>query len=126
MKKTDTLNLVVFIFTTCILPEQRHVNVIIAKKSKAKHYDMGCECGKREVDVRAEEDCELSAKLEGATGTDKNQRIVGGCKAGHTPWYEVTFLNSRAERLRVLKRLKTDHTKYLKHNLSVHNITFLV
>ena len=103
MKKTDTLNLVVFIFTTYILPEQRHVNVIIAKKSKAKHYDMGCECGKREVDVRAEEDCELSAKLEGATGTDKNQRIVGGCKAGHTPWYEVTFLNSRAASLRVLQ-----------------------
>ena len=86
MKKTDTFNLVVFIFTSCILLEQRHVNLIIAKKSKVKKYDMGCECGKREVDVKAEEDCELSAELEGATGNDKDQRIVGGCRAGHTPW----------------------------------------
>ena len=82
------MNLDVFIITTFILLQQYEDS---AMKSKGKHYDMGCECGKRKLDALAEEDCELSAKLEGSgpSANDKYSRIVGGCKAGHTPWYRL-------------------------------------
>ena len=87
------MNLDVFILAICILLEQAHLNVI-AKKSKGKQYDMGCECGKRKVEAHAEQDCELSAKLEesGPIDHDKYHRIVGGCNAGHTPWYTLFIL----------------------------------
>ena len=87
------MNLDVFILATHILLEQPHCNVI-AKKTKGKQYDMGCECGKRKVDAHAEQDCELSAKLEesGPIDHDKYHRIVGGCNAGHTPWYTLFIL----------------------------------
>ena len=84
------MNLDVFILATYILLEQPHFYAI-AKKTKGKQYDMGCECGKMNVDAQAEEDCELSAKLEdsGSSANDKYTRIVGGCQAGHTPWYRL-------------------------------------
>ena len=102
------MNLVVFVFSTYILLEQRHVSVIIARKSKVKQYDMGCECGKKEVDAHAEEDCELSAKLEGATDSDKYNRIVGGCEAGHTPWYKLIVLTSKVAGLDFSKALPAE------------------
>ena len=87
------MNLDVFILATYILLDQPHLNAI-AKKTKGKQYDMGCECGKRKVDAHAEQDCELSAKLEesGPIDHDKYHRIVGGCNAGHTPWYTLFIL----------------------------------
>ena len=102
------MNLVVFVFSTYILLEQRHVSVIIARKSKVKQYDMGCECGKKEVDAHAEEDCELSAKLEGATDSDKYNRIVGGCEAGHTPWYKLIVFTSKVAGLDFSKALPAE------------------
>lgn len=51
---------------------------------------MGCECGKREVDEEKEKKCQETALLESAENVHKeikDQRIVGGCLAGHTPWY---------------------------------------
>ena len=92
------MNLDVFILATCIciLLDQPHPNVI-AKKITGKQYDMGCECGKRKVDAHSEEDCELSAKLEesGPIDHDKYHRIVGGCNAGHTPWYTLFILTGQ-------------------------------
>ena len=87
------MNLDVFILATYILLEQPNFYAN-AKKTKGKQYDMGCECGKRKVDKHAEEDCELSAKLEesGPIDHDKYHRIVGGCNAGHTPWYTLFIL----------------------------------
>ena len=87
------MNLDVFILATYILLDQPHLNAI-AKKTKGKQYDMGCECGKGKVDAHAEQDCELSAKLEesGPIDHDKYHRIVGGCNAGHTPWYTLFIL----------------------------------
>ena len=72
---------------------------------------MGCDCGKRMVSKAEQRDCEESAKLEAPDQVfnfnaqtrwlwntknpwqrDKDKeredtRIVGGCAAGHTPWF---------------------------------------
>ena len=86
------MNLDVFILSTYLLLEQRYFPVS-GEKSRGK-YDMGCECGRKKQDMHADEDCELSAKLEGAgpIDHDKYHRIVGGCNAGHTPWYTLIIL----------------------------------
>ena len=85
------MNLDVCIFGTFII---LGLSIYNAKKSKGKLYDMGCECGKKKLDVHAEEDCKLSAKLEDSAPTpeEKYQRIVGGCEAGHTPWFALIIL----------------------------------
>ena len=80
-----------------------------------RSYDMGCDCGKDQDMTPAEKaECEKSAKLEAPDQVYKfdkkqpvnfkkkknywqpmdaktkklnNMRIVGGCPAGHTPWF---------------------------------------
>ena len=42
---------------------------------------MKCDCGQRADDEKARNECEKSVKL-GESG-----RVIGGCKAGHIPWY---------------------------------------
>ena len=75
-----------------------------------RSYDMGCDCGKRPESESERRDCQQSAMLEAPDQVhilgdwlDKkklsiqrldekdeerqNMRVVGGCAAGHTPWY---------------------------------------
>ena len=73
-----------------------------------RSYDMGCDCGKRPVSKSEIRDCQQSAMLEAPDQVyilddyawsktcqqridekDKKTdlRVVGGCAAGHTPWY---------------------------------------
>ena len=44
-------------------------------------YDMKCDCGRRADDEKARNECEKSVKLGGSG------RVIGGCKAGHIPWF---------------------------------------
>jgi hypothetical protein len=59
---------------------------------RPKTFKMGCDCGKIDKSAEAlnsKKNCEQSAMLEApdqrkATG---DLRIVGGCRAPHTPWF---------------------------------------
>jgi len=60
--------------------------------SRTKTYNMNCECGQREVSETEKRDCQESARLEAKElysnkKDEKDTRIVGGCEAGHTPWF---------------------------------------
>merc|ERR1719244_1451532 len=67
------------------------------KKGKRKRHpfpkegpwEMGCDCGKRPENPEFENDCRESARLEDRREDQEKDdfRIVGGCKAGHVPWF---------------------------------------
>ena len=80
----------------------------LGQKKKMRSYDMGCDCGKRPESESERRDCQQSAMLEAPDQVhilgdyawsktcqqrlDKKDkktdfRVVGGCAAGHTPWY---------------------------------------
>ena len=61
------------------------------KKKRNYNYDMGCDCGKLKETQAEKEACLQSSMLEAPDG------IVGGCQAGHTPWY--VFLEITGESL---------------------------
>ena len=58
---------------------------------------MGCDCGIRKETKAEREACEMSAKLEALESSNplNKYRVVGGCVAGHTPWY--VFLDISGE-----------------------------
>ena len=45
---------------------------------------MKCDCGRRVDDEKERIECEKSAKAD--------RRVIGGCKAGHIPWYVYFFI----------------------------------
>ena len=85
-----------------------YVQLILSQSYGGSKFSMGCECGRRQKDPETERHCQASAKIEGGGrmnlnlgdfhwklqprfqqtySSDADTRIVGGCRAGHIPWY---------------------------------------
>ena len=81
-----------------------------------RSYDMGCDCGKQKETLAEKTACQKSAQLEAPDQVSiilviidwhkiceqrvkdkderkKDMRIVGGCDAGHVPWYVFLDIN---------------------------------
>ena len=88
----------------------------LGSKKKMRSYDMGCDCGKQKETLAEKTACQKSALLEAPDQVyiilviidlikiceqrvndkdkkKKDMRIVGGCDAGHVPWYVFLEIN---------------------------------
>ena len=63
--------------------------LISGKARRRKHYDMNCDCGQRKDDELSRKDCEESGMLE--------EKISGGCFAGHVPWYVYFWIHQQSK-----------------------------
>ena len=87
-----------------------------------RSYDMGCDCGKQKETLAEKTACQKSALLEAPDQVSiilviidwhkiceqrvkdkdkrkKDMRIVGGCDAGHVPWYVFLDINGGCQNI---------------------------
>ena len=81
---------------------------------------MGCDCGKR-VETPAEKaECEKSAESEAlARG---GRKIMGGCSAGHTPWFVFLHISGGFSN----SNLETSKLKPLFFSFALHHQKLLL